>query len=121
MRQLETNANDLALDEGRLSVVGGSTCLGQTIKQRLQTLRGEWRYDLTNGIPLSLVYDKTDLDVLRAVYRECLLETPGVVSVEALSLSLDSLSRRLTITGTVRARDGSTVTFAPVRIDVQNG
>lgn len=118
MRQLKTSGGALVIEEGRLVLTEGEECLAQVVAQRLLTVRGEWRYDLTNGIPLlDKILEKTDIEVKRAIYRECLLETEGVVSVEALILTENRQARTLSVSGTVRAVNGSTVDFGPVRID----
>jgi hypothetical protein len=119
VRQIETTGGDLTKDEGRLVITAGRECLAQTVRQRLQTFRGEWRYDLGHGVPfIQQIADNADLDTVRSIYREVLIETPGVAEVKTLAVSLDRTTRRLSVTGTVRGVDGSTVTFAPVSIGI---
>ncbi len=117
MRQIKTVDSDLSVVEGVLQITSGRDCLRQTTEQRLSTSRGEWRYDLTHGVPfIQQIADQSDLDLIRAIYLETLLETPGIVRVEQLQLSRDPVTRELSLSGTAIGEDGSTVTFAEVKI-----
>lgn len=110
------------MTEGELVIVSGRDSLVQSIRRRLQTSRGEWRYDLSHGIPwLRTLGEKAPLGVIRSIVREALRETPGVLDVETVDLTRNSVTRTLTIAGRVLAEDGAPVTFAPVKIGSVDG
>jgi hypothetical protein len=117
MRQIETDGSDLRIVEGELQIVSGEPCIAQSISQRLRTVRGEWRYDLSHGIPyLERILGKIDLSVVRSILREVVARSPGVRRVVNIDLTLDSTTRVLTVSGTAVGDTGATGPFGPVRI-----
>ena len=95
------NANgDVDMSTGDLQFTTGLQALEQSIRIRLQFYANEWFLDPTAGLPYyrDVLKKNPDPATLKAVFRAALLETPGVTNVDALDLSLDSVTRRLTVT-----------------------
>lgn len=118
-RQLKiSGGSDLSITEGMLDIVSGRESLAQTITQRLRTSRGEWRYNLSYGIPyLQIIADRASDEIVREIFREVILDTPGVASITRLELSRDRTTRVLTVTGEVIGVDGVTEVFTPVVVE----
>lgn len=116
--QLKTSSGDLVIDDGFLQIVSGRESLAQTIAQRLQTSRGEWRYNLSHGIPyIQVIARKAGDDLVKAIMREAILETPGVQSITRLEVTRDRVTRTLTVSGEVIGTDNVIARFAPVQIE----
>jgi len=109
------DAGDLYLTRGQLSLSGtGRDAVVQTIRQRLNTGRGEWFLDLRVGLPYftDILVKAPDLVRVKALFRQAILDTPGVESIETLDLSLDRAARALTVTFEATLSDGSALTSA---------
>lgn len=117
-----TMPKDLALDEtGDLAIpvrlVAGSDAVAQRIGIRLRRWAGEWFLDLREGIPYlqSVLRKGADLPLVEALFRRCILETPGVASLASFTSELDRSVRRLSISFEARLVDGALVvgSFGP--------
>lgn len=117
-----TVPKDLALDSsGDLEVpprlVAGAEAVAQRLGIRLRRWAGEWFLDQREGIPYvqSILRKGVDLPLVEALFRRCILETPGVASLASFSSELDRSVRRLSVSFEARLIDGSAVvgTFGP--------
>lgn len=113
---------DLALDEyGDLALpprlLTGADAVAQRLGIRLRRWSGEWFLDQREGIPYlqSILRKGVDLPLVEALFRRCILETPGVASLASFTSELDRSVRRLSISFEARLIDGSGVlgTFGP--------
>jgi hypothetical protein len=99
---------DMDLTDGDLSFVTGREAIAQHATMRLRTWLGETVYDTTAGVPwLQVIFkDKNpNLDSVRFILEQNILRTPGVTGVD-LTLELDTLTRVLTVAGTMESVDG---------------
>lgn len=114
---LDPLTGDLVLEAGDFKLIDGPSAIAQDANLRVALFLGEWPLDLRVGIDYrSLFFDRRPPEsVIRAVYDQVLRETAGVSSVSRLQLSFDSPSRTLTVQGTVRTDDGTSV---PVYRDI---
>src|SRR5687767_14640953 len=103
------SAGDLVIEDGDLVLVDGIEAIAQHIRIRLRFFRGEWFIDQRLGIPFyqSILVKNPNLDIVRAILREAIIETPGVVSVPRLDVELDASSRTLKVTAGVIVEDGN--------------
>ena len=102
---------------GRLVITSGQDCIRQTCEQRMKSIRGEWIYDLSHGVPYLDRMDTADLELIRAIFREVIAETPGVASVNRLDVTFDSRTRVVTVFSEVTGDDGVNVLLSPVHIE----
>ena len=120
-RQLKmTTQGDLAVTNGRLSVVEGGESLAQTISTRCKMVRGEYFADLEQGVPFvgTLLTKNPQAELVRSVFRDVILGTPGVTDVIELNYAFDPLTRTATLTGRVEGDAGLTVNLTPVLVTV---
>lgn len=91
------NFNDLDLTDGDLRIVDGSDAITQHLRIRLRSVKGEWFLDTRIGVPyFEEIFKKTpNLVVVRGVYSRVIRETPGVISLDDLTLTLDGATRVL--------------------------
>lgn len=99
---------DMALVNGELSFVLGAEAVAQHVTMRLRTWLGEAdAYDTTAGVPyLQIIFTKApNMNAVRFIFERQILETPGVQAIVRLDLELNSATRVLSISGTIRALD----------------
>lgn len=95
---LDTNG-DFTLTSGDLQLVSGADAIVQAVRIRMQFFKGEWFLDLDAGIPYfqEIFVKNPNPNVLQSLFRQALLETPGILAIESLSLAFDGATRRLTV------------------------
>jgi hypothetical protein len=95
---LDPDTGDLVIADGDLVLVSGIDAVAQLIQSYLLLFRGEWFLDESAGIPYfeDILVKNPNLSAIREIFRQTLLEVPGVLSVESLSLEL-SAERTLSV------------------------
>jgi hypothetical protein len=109
---------DLAIEDGDFVFARGLEGITQLCRTRLQTFRGEWFADLTEGVPYlerdgvtaaeALLGQKFNEVKARAAFRDVLLSTPGVLEVTSMTVTFDGTTRTLTVSWRVRTELGDT-------------
>lgn len=94
-----TTNGDWKIEKGDFVMVSDLEAITQSVLIRLQFFKDEWFADLDAGIPyFDSVFVKTpDLGALRSVFRQAILDTPGVLDVLELELDLDGSTRTLNV------------------------
>lgn len=89
---LDPTTMDLLLQDGDLVLLDGPKAVEQHIRIRLLFFRGEWFLDSREGTPWlqEVLGQKTDEERAVEVVRKVLQTTPGVASVETVSVAIDS-------------------------------
>jgi hypothetical protein len=106
---------DLHLTDGQITLSPDQvTGIVQHIRQRLEFFRGEWFLDLREGLPYyqEILVKNPAMPRVRALFRATILETPGVVQVDRLDLSLERATRLLTVTWRASLVDGTVIDAA---------
>lgn len=102
---------DLALSEdgSELLLVSGAQMAIQQIKAGAEIWTGTLAWDPEAGLPMlgQILVKGPDLRVIQQIFRDFLLETAGVSSVDELSVVLDRAARHLTVRFKVTCEDGS--------------
>src|SRR5688572_17356184 len=101
-------AGDLALVNGSYVVASGPEYIRQSIAARFKFFLGEWFRDQREGVPYYRdVFKKNpDLDVVRAIFRRILEETPGVIEVTRFDIVFNHAERSLAFNFEARVTDG---------------
>lgn len=85
---------DLALTaDGRdLDIVSGAAKVAQNIKVRAGIFKGSWRYDRQLGVPYfeEILAAGASIELVRRRFRELISGTPGVLSVQSLTVRFDN-------------------------------
>lgn len=104
-----TNTGDIDLSTNQLELVTGTDAIAQHLLIRLRFFVGEYFLDTRQGIPYfeQILIKNPSLIVVRAIFREAILETPGVVALTQFSLFPNSATRnlRLVFSCTVTTQD----------------
>jgi len=112
--QLSTLDDDLDITGEQLSIVNGDDAIIQHLLIRLRFFQREWFLDLRVGIPYydSILIKNPDLIVIRAIFRQAILSTPGIQSLNSLTTSFDAAARKLTVEFEAVKDDGGTLDFS---------
>ena len=109
-----TTAGDLDLSTGNLQLLDGNEEIAQKLKYRLQFFFGEWFLDQRLGIPYyeDIFIKNPDLVVVQGIFREVIIETPGVVGIVGeLVLDLVAATRLLTVAFSATLSSGGVINF----------
>jgi hypothetical protein len=119
---LETDPQDLLLDEDGDLVIGASgasfvsgiDAIVQGIQFRLRMWLGEWFLNQDIGIPYfeELIGDASKTpgveDRARAVFGAAILDTPGVLTILRLDVTIDRSTRKMTVSCQAKTAYGNT-------------
>lgn len=99
---IDPTTNDLFVRaEGDLAIVTGAEAIGQHVRQRLKTYRGEWFLDTTVGVPWlqELFGNAYDPGLAESVVKAEILDTFGVSRIDAFAVGFNRTTRALIIDG----------------------
>lgn len=87
--RLDATTGDLVLDaNGDLQVISGAEGVASDVAARLQTFAREWFLDLGIGLPyFEEIFGKKPIPRIEEIFREAILETPGVAGLESFSVT----------------------------------
>lgn len=93
------NTGDLVVENGDLVIVDGVDAIAQHITIRLKFFLGEYFLDVRIGLPYyqQIFVKNPDLDVVKSIFREVILTTQGVQTINELSLEFDAVARLLSV------------------------
>lgn len=96
--KLDTNG-DLELGADDLVLVEDLDAIAQHLAIRFQFFRGDWFLDTRAGIPYyeQILRKAPDLNVVRSLFREVVLTTPGVLSINSFALDYELSTRTLSV------------------------
>ena len=92
---------DLDITDGDLTFVRGAEAITQDVRMRLRTWLGETPYDVSAGVPyLQVIFERgVELDAVRFILENRILDTPGVEQVTELDVELNPRTRVANVTG----------------------
>ena len=111
---LNIAGDDIDLTTGDLRLLEGDEAIAQSLRIGLRFFLAEWFLDLRIGVPYfqEILGEKQREPVLRSIFREAILITPGIVSLTGLSIDYDPSSRILTVEFSAQTQDGGTIDFS---------
>jgi len=112
---LDPLTGDILIKDAALSIVRGDDALLQHLALRLRFFLGEWFLDLRVGIPYfeDVLIKNPNLVTVQGIFREVILETPGVESISRFDLEVDPATRIMTLDFTViKSADGEPLDFS---------
>lgn len=92
------STHDLDLTNNSFSLVAGVESINQHWTIRMATWTGDWFLDIRVGIPYlrDVLVKNPNWTILRSVFHEASLQTPGIAEITNFELELDS-DRLLTV------------------------
>ena len=111
---LSTVDDDLLIENDNLSIIDGTAGYEQNLVIRLRFFKGDWFLDQRLGVPYydDIFLKNPDLILVRTIFREVILETAGTDSIERFDLSVDSATRIMSLSFTVKLITGEIVDFS---------
>lgn len=96
---IKLTTGDIDVTTGDLVLLTGTDAMTQHITIRLQFFLGEWFLDVRVGIPYyeQILVKNPSTQVILSLFREAILETPGVEEVNDLALDYDGALRKLSV------------------------
>lgn len=96
---LSAASHDLLIINGDLKLIDDAERIAQQIKITLKFLLGEWFLDTSKGVPYleQVLVKNPNMNHIRAIFREKILDVPGVAGLKKLNLTLDRKSRALSV------------------------
>jgi hypothetical protein len=112
---LLTDDGDIYIAGGDIWFVGGIDAIAQECKTALQLFTGEYLLDATAGVPWLTLLDRGTTNAqLDAAVRQCLRTVPDVATVDNVTITRDTATRRATIGATVTTDAGATLVVQAV-------
>lgn len=113
---LDPATNDLLLERGRARLVIGADAVAQSWPCHLTMFRGECFLDRSLGIDYQneVLIKNPRPQVLRGIFTEATLETPGIASAASIRFQLDRLRRELSVEVEAVFDDGTEQTLRAV-------
>ncbi len=104
--------HDIELSNERMTLVDGNEAIAQHLRVRLQFFLGEWFLDISEGIPFFReVFTKiTSQTVVRSIFRQVIVETPGISQVSEFNFQYNPLTREANLQFDAVLDDGTTLT-----------
>jgi hypothetical protein len=105
--KLDTTTKDILITSGEPSFTSGVDSIKQHLEIRLQTFAGEWFLNESIGLTyFDDVFKKNpDLTILNTIFTKLILDTPGIIALDALTFSLEN-TRQLSISLTATTAAG---------------
>jgi len=104
----ENNWSCVVIENQDLGFVSGIESIRQHLKQRFQFFRGEYKHDLTRGIPYHDEFFKKNPNpvVMDSILKDVILTTPGVIELLSFSMEINNSTRILNIPFKVMTSEG---------------
>lgn len=106
---LDLSTGELDVSTGGLRLTRGAEAVAQAVFIRLRFFKGEWFLDEDAGTPFyeHILVKAPQADLIRAAFRDRILETPGVSDVPSLTLDYDGPTRSLEVSFTATTDFGA--------------
>lgn len=111
---LDPNDRDILIEDDAMSIIDGDDALVQHLVIRFQFFLAEWFLDQRLGIPYltRILVKNPNLVAVRNIFREVILETPGIATITRFDLLVDSVIRKFTLNFTCEKTDGGVLDFS---------
>ena len=105
---------DLLIANNAVVLVEGDDAIVQQLRIRFRFFLGEWFLDIRQGTPYyeEILIKNPDLSRVNGIFKQVILSTPGIASLEEFDLNFDGAERLLTVTFLARKTDGEILEFS---------
>ena len=113
-------SGDIDISNGELKIVTGDRAIEQQLKLRLRFFLGEHFLDSRLGIPFrrEILIKNPNLDVCRSIFKQAILDTPGIRTVDFIDFSVDTQARELNINFVSTMDSGEQLVYEPFIIEL---
>lgn len=111
---LLNSAGDIDVVDNELIIVDGDDAILQHLSIRLKFFLGEWFLDERIGVPYyqDILKKNPNLVAVRTIFRDAILKTPGVESIDRFDLTIDANIRKMYVSFTIKKDDSSILDFS---------
>jgi hypothetical protein len=101
---------DIHITDNEITLATDDEEIVQELRTRLQFFKGEWFLDRRQGVPYfeEILVKRPNLPVIRAIFRDVIVGTNGIASVETLDLTRET-GRSWLLDFTAKKTDGGTL------------
>lgn len=101
--------NNYVFENNRVPIIDGADYVRQKLQTKLRLFLGEWFLDLNVGVPYfqDILKKQVSTNVIASIFKDVILETPGVIELQEFVLDYDNIARDLKLDFTVRSETGS--------------
>jgi hypothetical protein len=91
--------HDLDLQLGQAYLIDATDALAQRLRIRFRFFLGEWFLNQNEGIPYfrDVFVKNPSRALLTSLFRDVVLNTPGIASVQSFELEMDASARSLSV------------------------
>ena len=102
------SSGDLVIDKHNIQVVSEATCVRQRLLTKLRLFRGEYRFDITQGVDYfeEVNVKSPNLSRVASIFKAIINEDPEIVALTSFSLQVESTTRELKIAFTAKTNAG---------------
>lgn len=110
-----SGTGDLDTSEHAITIGSEIDAIDQQIQIRLRTFLNEWFLDTRVGIPYfrDILIKAPNLGVIENIYRDAILSTPGVVTVDYITAEINAAQRTLNLTFKATVDSGEELAYEP--------
>ncbi len=96
---LSAASHDLLIVNGDLKLIDNAERIAQQIGITLKSFLGEWFLNQKFGLPYLeyILVKNPNMNHIQAIFREKILDVPGVTKINKINLSLDRKNRALSV------------------------
>lgn len=104
---------DLLLGDDSLVLAEGDDAIVQQLTIRFKFILGEWFLDRRQGLPLfdEVLVKNPELSRVRSIFRQTILTTPGIATIEEFTLTLESATRKASMVFLAKKTDGELLEY----------
>lgn len=104
----DINTRELIIENADLVLCTGVDRARQFLAQRLAAFRGEWVFDLDEGVPYfeNVFVKAPDPVILEGIFKDRILSTPGIIGLDEFDMTLDTASREFKLSFIAQSTDG---------------
>jgi hypothetical protein len=101
-------AHDIQLTDSQITLLPNTDAVLQHIRVRLQFFLGEWFLDRREGIPFyrDIFIKNPSRDLITAIFRQAILDTPGVEVISSFDLVFSSIDRTMDLAFVAQLESG---------------
>ena len=104
---------DILIENNAMVLAEGDDAIVQQLTIRFRFVLGEWFLDIRLGIPYfgEILIKNPDLSRVRGIFKQTILTTPGIDSLETFSLTFAGAERKLSVDFRARKTDGEILEY----------
>ena len=117
--KLDSN-HDLVIENGDLVLAEDTEAIAQHLEIRLKMFKGEWFRNPNEGMPYfqRILKKQPTLQSVVSVFREAIINTPGVDRIEKINTAFDAKTRTFSLSFRARTTEGELLEFNEFVLDI---